>query len=524
MIGKTAGEIFDYCCLHYADRTSMVYEEERYTFADLKEKGTRLANSFYQLGLVKGDRVAMLFANCPEVLISLYGIAQTGMVYVPLAYYLKIDDIIHILREAEVSAIMYHEYFGSYMDRIREELPDLKVFICKGKDEKNYQNGELCLNRLIDEGSNNPIENKPGEDDLFTISYTGGTTGKPKGVIHSHRTFVASVVMELMEWDIGHNEVYLALTPLTHASGMVTPAVWLRGGSVVILPMFDVEWVLKTIEKERVNVCFFVPTIIYALLDFPELEKYDTSSLTNILYGGAPIMPARLREAIDVFGPVFTQVYGQVEAPMVQINMTRYEHVEGVNETGTERFESCGKPSMFNTLKIIDDHGNELPAGEAGHIVVKTPNMMLGYLKRPEETAKTIRDGWLYTGDIGRKDRLGYVYIVDREKDMIVSGGFNIYPKEVEDTILEHPSIAAAAVIGVPDNKWGEAVKAIVILRPGQSVTEDELIAFCKSRKGSMFSPKTVDIVESMPLTPLGKADKKAMRAPFWENHGRTVG
>ncbi|MDY6853050.1 MAG: AMP-binding protein, partial [Thermodesulfobacteriota bacterium] len=291
-----------------------------------------------------------------------------------------------------------------------------------------------------------------------------------------------------------------------------------------ILPGFEPTQFLETVQKEKVTSSFVVPTIIYALLDHPDLKEYNTGSFKNLIYGAAPIAPERLKEAIKTFGPVFTQLFGQTEAPMALTALSREEHIIEGDEKAIARLASCGRPTLATRLKLVDEEGREVPQGEPGEIIVKCPDVMLEYLNRPDLTAETITNGWLHTGDIARRDELGYVYIVDRSKDMIVSGGFNIFPREIEDVLHQHPSVAMAAVIGVPDEKWGEAVKAVVVLKPGRTATEEELISLCKEKKGSIMSPKTVDFSDGIPLTPLGKADKKNLRAKFWKGRERSVG
>jgi fatty-acyl-CoA synthase len=263
--------------------------------------------------------------------------------------------------------------------------------------------------------------------------------------------------------------------------------------------------------------------MLYALLDHPDLKKYDTTSLRNIIYGAAPISPERLKEAVGTFGPVFTQLYGQAEAPMALAVLPRQEHIVDGDEKQLARLASCGRPTLLTKLELLDDTGKQVPMGHPGEIVVKTPNIMLGYLNQPDLTAETVKEGWVHTGDIARQDDQGYLYIVDRKKDMIVSGGFNVFPREIEDVLREHPGVATCAVVGVPDPKWGEAVKAVVVTETGQSVTEEELIRFCRERKGSILSPKTVDFVDSIPLTPLGKPNKKVIREQYWKGRDRRV-
>ena len=299
--------------------------------------------------------------------------------------------------------------------------------------------------------------------------------------------------------------------------------VFLRKGRCVIVDHFDPKLFLDTVQKEKVTATFIVPTMIYVLLDYPELKKYDVSSLRNIIYGASAIAPERLKQALATFGPVMTQLFGQTEAPMMISALSREEHV--VDDPVRERqiHSSAGRPTFHAEVRLVDDDGKEVKRGEPGEVSVRCPNMMHGYFKNPEVTAETIKNGWLHTGDIARQDEEGFLYIVDRKKDMIVSGGFNIFPREIEDVLFEHPAVKGAAVIGVPHEKWGEEVKAIVVLHEGKSATGEELIKFVKERKGSLMAPKTVEFWDAIPLTNLGKLDKKAMRTKYWAGKDRMV-
>jgi fatty-acyl-CoA synthase len=432
--------------------------------------------------------------------------------------------MIFMMKETQAAGLIYHEKFRQIVEQITPGYGDFKQVICLAGEEALVPKGERSLVRLISQGSAEAVESRVREEDVYFILFTGGTTGVPKGVVHNHRTMVNSLMMELLDFGIGRNEVFLAATPLTHGAGALVAPVWLRGGSVVILDGFDPTRFLETIQRERITTSFMVPTMIYALLDHPELGKFDTSSLRNILYGAAPIAPERLREALEAFGPVFTQIYGQTEAPMALTALSREEHVLEGEEHEVARLASCGRPTLATRIKLVDEKGSEVPPGQPGEMVAWAPNIMLGYLNRPDLTDETIKGGWLHTGDVARRDEYGYLYIVDRAKDMIVSGGFNVFPKEVEDALHEHPAVAMAAVVGVPDEKWGEAVKAVVVRKPGMEATEQELIELCKEKKGSIMAPKSIDFRDVIPLTPLGKPNKKALREEYWKGQDRRVG
>jgi fatty-acyl-CoA synthase len=329
--------------------------------------------------------------------------------------------------------------------------------------------------------------------------------------------------MELLDFGLGWHETFVFATPLTHAAGCLLLPVLLRQGRCVILDHFDPELLLGTIERERATTTLLVPTMIYILLDHPRRAAFDLGSLRNVLYGAAAIAPERLKQAVETFGPVFTQFFGQTEAPMALTSLPRELHVVADPGRQAEVFASAGVATYPTQIRLLDDRGHDVPDGEPGEVVVRAPNVMTGYLDDPSATAEALRDGWLHTGDVARRDGAGYLTIVDRKKDLIVSGGFNVYPREIEDVLFEHPAVAQAAVIGVPHERWGEEVKALVVLRAGEAATERELVEFVKSRKGSLTAPKSVEFVAAIPVTNLGKVDKKALRARYWSGRSRNV-
>lgn len=524
MLGKTMADVYDYCCLHYAHKTAIVCGNEKYTFSDLKDKGDRLTNAFAGAGLKRGDRMAVLLPNCPEVMFVDYACVRLGIGSIPLANYLLLEDIKYMIRESGAAAFLYDEKFEDLAKVIRAEFPEqIRMLIRSSRSGSGPAGREYHLQAMIDQSSPDGAPCTAREDDIAMIIYTGGTTGTPKGVIHNQRSWVNTLIFELIELGIGRDEVFMAATPLTHGARAYLYPTLIRGGSGVIVKGFQLPDILETIEKEKVTSTFMVPTMIYALLNYPDLKKYDLSSLKNIIYGAAPISPERLKEAVRIFGPVFTQSYGQTEIPTIISVLSREDHVIDGDDQALARFASCGRPSLVMKHKLVDESGREVPRGQPGEIIVQSRNAMIGYLNRPDLTSEVLEDGWFHTGDIAREDEEGYLYMVDRKKDMIVSGGFNVYPKEIEDALCRHPAVSVAAVIGIPDEKWGESVKAVVVVKPGQSVGEDELIKFCKKLKGSTLSPKSVDFVEQLPATPLGKPDKKQIRSRYWKGKDRNI-
>lgn len=520
MIEHTIGDLVERCCAAYGDDTALITDERRHSFRDVLSRIRRTGRALRSLGLESGDRVALLMDDRPELLDVYYGAMWAGLTLVPLNSRLGVDDHAYILADSGATALCHDVEHAGRVAKIRDEGVVQHV-LCADVD--GVVDGGLPLAPLVEAEREAPAGSAATPNSLAGIFYTGGTTGRPKGVMHSHRTFLAAVVSEMLEMGLGERETFAHVAPLTHASGLFVLPTWLRGGTNVVLGGFDPERFLYAIERERITATLMVPTMIYVLLDVPDLRTWDTTSLGTVIYGAAPIGRERLGQALDTFGPVFAQLYGQTEAPNQLTVLSKQAHADAIAQGNTEVLTSCGRPVVMADVRIADDDLRTVPTGEVGEIVARCPHLMLGYWNKPEETESAVRDGWLCTGDLARMDESGLVYIVDRKKDMIVSGGFNVYPKDVERALFEHPSVRDVCVIGVPDEKWGEAVKAVVVANGADAVTEDELIGFAKERAGSVMAPKSVDFVEAIPLTAVGKHDKPALRAAFWKEQERAV-
>ncbi len=362
------------------------------------------------------------------------------------------------------------------------------------------------------------VENRSDPDLPGTLNFTGGTTGRPKSVIRSAAGVAQMTLSILADFNLPPAPRYLAVAPISHVGGTKIVPTLLRGGMVYMVKGFDPTRVLDLIESEKISYTVLVPTMIYALLDHPDIDKRDLSSLKSLMYGAAPMSPARLKQGIARFGPIFAQFYGQTECYPIT-----YLAAEDHDPERPDILLSCGRPVTAAQVCLMDADGNEVPQGEPGEICVRAPSAMVEYRNRPDENDKAQAHGWLHTGDVAVADAEGRLYIVDRKKDMIVSGGFNIYPKEIEDVIYEDEAVAMAAVIGVPHDKWGEAVMAYLVPRPGAQIDQEALQAAIRARKGAIYCPKTIKVVDELPLTPLGKIDKVALRAPHWEGQARQV-
>jgi fatty-acyl-CoA synthase len=497
------------------DKPAVYLGDEVLTGAQVAAEVSRYAQAMASLGIGQGSPTAVLALNRPEVLFNMGAGMVLGARGTPLHPMGSLDDHVYILTDAGTETLVVDTtIFGERAAELAKALPSLRILTFDPSDL-----GE-SLPALAAGFEPQPlVAARVDPDDVGSLAYTGGTTGKPKGVMMPPRSSVTMTQIQLAEWDWPDEPRFLIATPLSHAGAAFFIPTLLKGGSIVVIPWFDPELVLETIEKFRITATMVVPTMLYVLLDHPGFADADLSSLETVYYGAAAMSPTRLTEAIEKMGPIFVQFYGQAECPMAICVMNRADH----DLSRPERLASCGRPAPWVRVRLLDDDGNEVPKGQPGEICVQGPLVMLGYWNKPEQTAEAFAGGWLHTGDIAREDDDGFFYIVDRKKDMIVTGGFNVFPREVEDVIGEHPSVAQVAVIGVPDERWGETVKAVVVARPGATVEVDELIALVKDRKGSHVAPKSVDVVDDIPVSALGKPDKKALRERYWAGAARQV-
>ena len=488
---------------------------------------SQYVQAFESLDAGRGTAGALLALNRPEVLFIL-GAGQTqGYRRTSLHPLGSLDDHAYVINDAEISVLVVDPVFAERAVGLLEKCPGLKQVLTIGPvpDALAHVGKDLVATAAT-------FEPRPLEavllppDHITSITYTGGTTGKPKGVIGLAQSFSTMTAVQLSEWEWPENPRFLMCTPLSHAGAAFFAPTVIKGGELHVLTKFDPAEVLRTIEEQRITATMLVPSMLYALMDHPDSRTRDLSSLETVYYGASAINPVRLKEAIERFGPIFAQYYGQSEAPMVITYLSKGDHAEAVATGNDARLSSCGRPAAMLRTALLGEDGNPVPVGEPGEICVAGPLLSGGYWKLPEVTAETFRDGWMHTGDVAREDEDGFWYIVDRTKDMIVTGGFNVFPREVEDVVAEHPAVAQVGVIGTPHEKFGEAVTAIVVLREGHELTDDvvhEIQDMVKERKGSVQVPKQVIATDALPLTGLGQPDKKALRAQFWTGE-RSVG
>jgi fatty-acyl-CoA synthase len=499
----------------YPSRVAFSWPGGSISYAGASELIGRFQKVFMELALPPGARVAFLTANradawCAGVAAQLSRLAITWLH--PLG---SLEDQRFQIEDSDAEVLVIDA--AAFRDRggeLASRTPGLKAVLTLGPTEY----GTDLLAAADGAGAPSP-RCLAGPDDIATLNYTGGTTGKSKGALRRHREYGGFANAILSDFEIPDSPRYLTVAPVSHVAGSKVLPALMRGGTVHMMKGFDPEAVLKTIARERINFTLFVPTMIYVLLDHPALDRTDLSSLELLLYGASAMSPSRLVEGIERIGPVFSQLYGQTECYPVSV-LRKADH----DPNSPELFLSCGFPIAACEVRILDDDDQEVETGAPGEICVRAPHVMAEYWKRPEQTAETLQNGWLHTGDIARADERGYMFILDRKKDMIVSGGFNIFPREVEDVLSEHADVAMVAVVGVPDDKWGEAVTAVVVARAGARPSTEELIDLVKARKGSAHAPKHVQFVTELPMTGVGKVDKKVLRAGFWAGRDRMVG
>jgi len=500
----------------YHDRPCLFLGDTVASYKDVRERTSQFIQALASKGVTKGSSVAVLSANRPEVLYNMAAMMISGCRGTPLHPLGSLDDHAYVLNDAKIETLVFDsEYFGPHCLELQKRVPTLKNMLAISPLE-----GADHYPALADKFTPQPlVAAEVDPDDVSALIYTGGTTGNPKGVMAAARSAAYMTMIQVCEWELPEEIRMLVATPLSHAAAAVFVPTLLKGGAMYAMSGFSPEEFFGMIEKHKITTTFLVPVMIYVLLDSPLAETADLSSLETIVYGASAMSPTRLAEGLRKWGPIFFQCYGQSEAPMVLSHLKKADH----DLDKPERLASCGKPTPWIRLALLDDDNNEVAPGESGEICVKGPLVMAGYHGLPEESAEALAGGWMHTGDVGRFDDDGFLYIVDRKKDMIISGGFNVFPREVEDVIATHPAVAQVAVVGVPDDTWGEAVKAVIVPRPGETVDGDEIVALVKKAKGSVQAPKSVDIVDAIPLSALGKPDKKALRAQFWGDRDRGV-
>jgi len=507
----------------FPDRLAIAHGPKKLTYARLNSRANRLANALSHLGIKQGENIALLQYNYPETYESLFASFKLGCGAVPINFRLHPKEFAFIIDHSEAKAVILSPEFNESILEVRDSIAKVRHLITLSGAEGELLDYESLLSKGSDRFTDADVE----PDDLAWLFYTSGTTGLPKGAMLTHRNLVAMTMNFYADIcpGFGPDDVALHAAPLSHGSGLYGLPNIGKGAANIILESksFDPGLVFKTIQDHRVTNMFGAPTMVKLLIDSPAVERYDHGSMKALNYGGAPMLVEDLKEAMGKLGPCLVQLFGQAESPMTITYLSHRDHVLDGTPDQMRRLASAGIPRTDVEVRIFDPEDRELPPGEMGEIVTRSDLVMKGYWRNPEATEDTLRKGWLHTGDMGYIDEGGYLFIMDRSKDMIITGGENVYPREIEEVIVRHPAVREVAVIGVPDEKWGEAIKAVVSLIPGKSLPEEELIAFCRDNMASYKKPKSVDFVDELPKNNYGKILKRELRAKYWEGRKRKV-
>ncbi len=513
MLRMTAGRV--------PDKTALIMGEKSLTYEQLNHRINRLAHALLDMSLQQGDRVAVLTHNSIEYYEIYLALCKIGGVMVPFNNLLREQELYRDFEYIRPRFIFYEAEFAGMVEKQMGRIDSLESAICIGPVvSQNHKGYEALFQGQSDAEPDVAVS----EESLMSIFLTSGTTGKPKGVMRTHRHNFLNALAGAIEMSLHPDDRVLLLFPFYHVTLEDRFCHFLLGNTIVIrrAGSFDACQVLELLSRHRITLCQFVPTMINTLLQEKSIEKYDLSALRLILYAASPMPVNLLKQALKRFNCGFMQFFGQTETgPMTTVLRPEDHLIE--SEAGQQRLGSCGRAALNFEVRVVDEADREVPLGDVGELVVRGEAMTIGYWKLPEETGRLLKGGWLHTGDFARQDKDGFVYIVDRKNDMIISGGKNIYPREVEEVLYGHPAVLETTVIGVPDAHWGESVKAIVVLKQGMTATADELISFCKENMASYKKPSTVEFRDGLPKSPTGKILKRILRDEYWKGHNRNI-
>ena len=512
------GKIITRSAHYWPDHIAVADSQNRVTYAQLERRSNRLASGLAALGVSVGEHVAILAANRVELVEAEVALYKAAMVKVPINARLSVDEVVRVLEDSCSVAVITDARFAEALATRRAELPLLRqVIVLEG------EGGDLSYGALLERGSEAPLHLDPSDDALAVLHYTSGSSGVLKAAMLSFGNRKALVRKSIASPTrrSGPGDVMAHVGPITHASGMQIMPLLAVGACNLLLDRYDDRLLLETIQRERVTRLFLVPAMINRLVNYPGVERFDLSSLKLVMYGAAPMAPSLVKKAIELFGPILAQGYGAGETCSLVTVLTEQDHL--VEDGDYQRLASCGRCYFETDLRVVNEAFEDVLPGEVGEIVVKGPDVMQGYWRAPELTAEVMRDGYYLTGDLATVDAQGYVFIVDRKKEMIISGGFNVYPSEVEQVIHGFPEVFEVAVVGVPDAQWGEAVRAVVVLKPGAQLEAAELIERCGRALAGFKKPRGVDFVSELPKNPNGKVVRRLVRDTYWQHSERRI-
>lgn len=499
--------LLDYPLARCPDKTAYIDDHGDITFAELERQAARLSQAIAEAGAQPGDRAAVILPNGIPFIVAETAMLRSGMVKVPLNIRFHPKEVLYSLADCEPSILVCDADFADAVMEKRGDLPSLRqIYVVSAKAD-----GCASYDEIVSGGDATFTTVPYDSDGPVLIRYTGGTTGRPKGIVHAAASFLAISLDVIRELTLRHDDVALHLGHLSHGLNFMWAAYHSVGITQILRETFDPESVLVDIETHGVTFVYMVPTMVQRLLREDDGQA-DTSSLRMFMYSSAPMPVPVLRQAIERYGDIFSQVYTLSEAPVITTMMRVEEHIDRQTSVG-HRLASCGREVVTMELRLVDDDMVEVPQGEVGEIAVRSVNNMAEYWRLPEETAATLVDGWLRTGDMAVRDEDGYLHIVDRKKDVIITGAFNVYPKEVENVLYQHPAVAQAAVVGVPDEEWGETIKAVVVVKPDTTVTAEELIGLCRDNLANYKKPRVIEFADALPLSPVGKIMRRALRS-----------
>jgi acyl-CoA synthetase (AMP-forming)/AMP-acid ligase II len=495
----------------HGDDLHLIFGERRSTFARFAQRARKLASTLHSLGLRSQDRVCILAMNCPEYL-EVYGVSEVApFVVAPINYRLAPPEMAYILRDAAPRVLIFELQYEGIVGVLRAQLPSVQHYICIGERAPDWASG---YEAVLSQGSADGPPMSPRPTDVTAIMYTSGTTGRPKGAMVTHAAVLALYECWSHELSADLGDRILLVMPFFHIGARSQGgSVTYRGGTLVVHRAFDATEIVRTVQRERITHLHLAPTLVQSVLDLPDIDRYDLTSLKTLNYAAAPMPFTVLKRAMQRFGPILINGYGQTEGAGTTLRK-RYHRPEG-SEKDLKRLTSIGQPVLSTSVLIVDERDAQVPTGTIGEICLRSPQNMVGYWNNSAATVEALRNGWLHTGDMGYADEDGFIYLADRKKDMIVSGGENVYSREVEEALMSHPGVADAAVIGVPDERWGEAVKAIVVKKQGATVGIDALTAHCRTLIAGYKCPKSIAFVADLPRLPSGKINKVALRDTY---------